>query len=59
MANDHLTINIPPFANWLLNAMRVQTINGVEVDPDVLHFFHPPNRIAYACKNMWAYGNHY
>jgi hypothetical protein len=32
----------------------MQTINGVEVEHDVLHFFHLVNRIAYTYKNMWA-----
>ncbi len=39
--------------------MRTQTINGVEIDPNVLRFPYPPNYIAYTYKSMWAYGNHY
>jgi hypothetical protein len=54
----YLATNIPPFANWLLNVVRIKTVNGVEVDLDVLHFFGPPNHIAYTYKSMWAYGNH-
>jgi hypothetical protein len=54
-----LRTKYPPFATWLLNIVRVQTINGVDVDPNVIHFFGPANPIAYMYKNMWAYGNHY
>jgi hypothetical protein len=54
-----LAQDIPPFAIWLLNIIRVQTANGVDVDPNVIRFFHPPNPIAYTYQNMWAYGNHY
>ncbi len=56
---NHLATYIPPFTNWLLNVVRMQTTNGVEVDHDVLHFSYPPIRIAYTYKSMWAYGNHY
>ncbi len=49
----------PTFANWLLNVVKMETINCVEVDLDVLHFSHPPNHIAYTYKNMWAHKNHY
>jgi hypothetical protein len=44
---NHLAIDIPPFANWLLNVVRMQTTNGVEVDLDVLCCSCPPNCIAY------------
>jgi hypothetical protein len=56
---NHLTTYIPPFANWLLNVVKMQTTNGVEVDLDVLRFSRPQNRIAYIYKNMWVYINHY
>ncbi len=49
----------PPFATWLLKTVRVQIINGVDVDHNVIHFSRLPNPIAYMYKNMWAYGNHY
>jgi hypothetical protein len=55
----YLVIDIPHFANWLLNVQRMKIANGVEVDHDVLHFFSPPNHIAYTYKSMWAYGNHF
>ncbi len=42
----------PPFATWLLNIVKVQTINGVDVDPNVIHFSCPRNLIAYMYKNM-------
>jgi hypothetical protein len=37
----------------------VQIVNGVDVDPDAIHFSRLPNLIAYMYKSMWAYGNHY
>jgi hypothetical protein len=54
-----LGIKYPPFVTWFLNIIRVQTINGVDVDPIVIHSSGPPNLIAIMYKNMWAYGNHY
>jgi hypothetical protein len=54
-----LGIKYPPFATWFLNIIRVQTINGVDVYPIVIHSSNPPNLIANMYKNMWAYGNHY
>jgi hypothetical protein len=42
----------PPFATWLLNIIKVQTINGVYVDPNVIHFSCPQNLIVYIYKNM-------
>jgi hypothetical protein len=55
----HLAHDILPFATWILNIVRVQIANGVDVDLNVIHFSHPPNPIAYTYKSMWAYGNHY
>jgi hypothetical protein len=49
----------PPFATWLLNIVRVQAINGMDVDANVIHFSSLPNPITYMYKNRWAYGNHY
>jgi hypothetical protein len=54
----YLATYIPPFANCLLNVVKMKTANGVEIDHDVLHFFGPPNHIAHIYKIMWAYGNH-
>jgi hypothetical protein len=56
-----LTQDIPPyaFATWLLNIVRVQIANGVDVDLNMLHFPHLPYPISHTYKNMWAYGNHY
>jgi hypothetical protein len=42
----------PPFATWLLNIVKVQTIKGVDVDLNVINFSCPPNPITYMYKNM-------
>ncbi len=55
---DHLAQDIPPFATWFLNIIKVQIANGVDVEPNMILFFCLLNPIAYTYKNMWAYGNH-
>jgi len=38
---NHLAQDIPPFATWISNIVKVQIANGVDVDPNVIHFFSP------------------
>jgi hypothetical protein len=54
-----LAQDIPTFARWLLDHVKIPMVNGVVVDPDMVVYFHPPSTLAYTYNNMWAYGNHY
>jgi hypothetical protein len=54
-----LAQEIPTFARWLLDHVRIQMANGVVVNPDMVVYFRPPSTSAYTYNNMWAYGNHY
>jgi hypothetical protein len=56
---NHLAQDIPSFATWLLNIVRVHIANGVDVDPTVISFSHLSRLVAYMYKSMWAYDNHY
>jgi hypothetical protein len=54
-----LAQEIPTFARWLLDHVKIQMANGMAVDPNMVVYFRPPSTSTYTYNSMWAYGNHY